>query len=605
MSYRRFLRRLREYVGTAPARLRPRFIHPSSFILHPFRVRPLVEPLEDRTLPSVSATLASPVTASAGSVVNISKRIGNQQESTIAVNPTDPAQLCVVSNVESSTPGVFTAYSGDAGATWTGRILGSGTGMGGDGLPDACCDPQSAWDSFGNLFVTYLDVDDNAVQLLLSTDGGKTFALAKTFTDAGGTPDQPSIAVGAGSVWLSWTDSGGNIEAVGARVTGQGAVGAFPAPQVLPDSANGDFGGIAVGPTGQVLVTYQYGLTSGAGPDTIVVNQDLTGLGGTFGNAITVTTTQVGGTDTNIPAMSNNFGIDAEANLAWDRSGGPHNGRAYLVYTDAPSPSSSATTTYLRYSDDNGATWSARVKVNDDKTIFSKFLPSVSVDQTTGAVGVAWYDCRNDPGSGPGDTDGKPNTDAEMYAAVSGDGGQTFAPNVRLSPAPSNSADSEPPDFNGDRPLGYGDFQTSDFADGAFYRVWADNSDFTGDNPNGFLKKLDLYTARLAVAENVTVAADPGTNTITVRLDPTGANLQVFQNVPTTGAPTFTAALPAVRSLTFQGGGGNDQLIVDTSNGDPLPAGGIGFTGGGGADTLTLQGGGAVTDEVYTGGGPG
>ena len=31
-------------------------------------------------------------------------------------------------------------------------------------------------------------------------------------------------------------------------------------------------------------------------------------------------------------------GVDAEANLAWDRSGGPHNGRAYLLYTDAASP---------------------------------------------------------------------------------------------------------------------------------------------------------------------------------------------------------------------------------------------------------------------------
>ena len=58
--------------------------------------------------------------------------------------------------------------------------------------------------------------------------------------------------------------------------------------------------------------------------------------------------------------------VGAEANLAWDRSGGLHNGRVYLAYTDSPAPGNQDTKIFLRYSDDNGKTWSDRVKVSDD-----------------------------------------------------------------------------------------------------------------------------------------------------------------------------------------------------------------------------------------------
>jgi len=34
---------------------------------------------------------------------------------------------------------------------------------------------------------------------------------------------------------------------------------------------------------------------------------------------------------------------------------------------------------------------------------------------------------------------------------------------------------------------------------GLFYPVWSDNSNSTGNNPNGTLKQLDLYTARIVI----------------------------------------------------------------------------------------------------------
>jgi hypothetical protein len=84
-----------------------------------------------------------------GANVNVSRRAGNQHESTISIDPTNPQRLFAAANLE--TAGNFVAYSGDGGASWVGRTQG-----GGDGTPPGGGDVQSAWDRFGNLFLTYL-----------------------------------------------------------------------------------------------------------------------------------------------------------------------------------------------------------------------------------------------------------------------------------------------------------------------------------------------------------------------------------------------------------------------------------------------------------------
>jgi hypothetical protein len=43
--------------------------------------------------------------------------------------------------------------------------------------------------------------------------------------------------------------------------------------------------------------------------------------------------------------------------------------------------------------------------------------------------------------------------------------------------------------------LDLGDYEGVAFSNGKFIPVWADNSNSTGDNPNGAGSKLDLYTA--------------------------------------------------------------------------------------------------------------
>jgi hypothetical protein len=83
---------------------------------------------------------------------------------------------------------------------------------------------------------------------------------------------------------------------------------------------------------------------------------------------------------------------------------------------------------FVRYSDDDGTTWSMPVRVNDDIGSNSQFLPWMDVDPTTGILGLVWYDARNDPN----------NTLVDVYGAFSLDGGMTFGKNMLLSASSSS-----------------------------------------------------------------------------------------------------------------------------------------------------------------------
>lgn len=450
------------------------------------------------------AFLAVAAVASAAPVANIdvSQRHLNESEETIAVNPTNPNNIVIVSNVghreAGLTAGMFEAVSFDGGATWSRKLIGNN-----DNLGDACCDPSLSFDRFGNLFLTYLYQTENTVPVALSTDGGLTFNVIATVTaPPKGTPtkaagdgrglfrfvDQPTITTGSGEVWLVF-NAGGPMFATGAAVTGLGQVGSFFAGEVVPGTNNCTYGDVAIGPAGQVMQVCALG-ESGQGGGKLFVNVDPDGIGPAgFSDRIFAAATHVGGFDF-IPAQPDRS-VDAESGLAWDRTGGPHSGRVYLVHTLEQQNESDNTDIYVEYSDNNGATWSEAKRVNDDATTNSQFLPKIALDPTSGKLAVVWYDARNDLGTGgTGDTDGLPNDDAQLWGAFSTDGGGSFAPNIQISAGTSNSHDSG----NG---IDYGDYTGLSFYGGIAHPAWSDNSNSTGTNPDGALHQLDIYTAAI------------------------------------------------------------------------------------------------------------
>jgi len=431
-----------------------------------------------------TATLAA---AAPPSNFNVTAMPGNEAENAIAVNPTNPSNVVAMSTLPDVVAGLAVGVSTDGGATWARRVIGSTTA---DPLGDICCDEQLAWDRFGNLWMTYLLNSSGDVFVALSTDGGGSFTKVADIQTKSG--DQPSIAVGPNSVWVSFTRTPGNqIQAFGAPVTGLDHFGSFTAPKNVPSPGNGDYGDTAVGPAGQVMVTYQ-NATNGQGGADIYTAVDPDGLGPAgFGKPNLVTHSHVGGFDF-IPAQPNRS-IDAEANLAWDRSGGAHKGRVYLVWTQETPNESDNTDIMLQHSDDNGATWSPAAKLNDDHTTNSQYDPAIALDQTSGALAVSWYDTRNDLGTGgSGDTDGIPNDDFQIWATDSTDGGATFAPNFQVSQGTSNAIDAN--SF-----FDIGDYTHAAFVSGTFWPAWSDNSNSTGDNPDGTLHQLDLYTAKVPI----------------------------------------------------------------------------------------------------------
>src|SRR5260221_1427529 len=98
--------------------------------------------------------------------VDVSKRSGNESEEAIAVNPTNPKNIVIFTNIAEGVNGMFLAVSFDGGQTWTRRIVGEGN----DVFGDTCCDPSLSFDEYVNLFMTYLYNVDNVVPVALSTD---------------------------------------------------------------------------------------------------------------------------------------------------------------------------------------------------------------------------------------------------------------------------------------------------------------------------------------------------------------------------------------------------------------------------------------------------
>jgi len=419
-----------------------------------------------------------------GTDVNSSQKAGDDNECAIAANPANPNQLFVACNT--SGPGIFAARSTDGGATWTFPDPSDKTiadGDAGQGAP-ACCDPTLAWDTFGNLYVTYINSAVNAIVTLLSTDGGATFTNLASFS---GSVDQPTVVAANTTaspvaVWVVWNQSGQMVTR-GAPVTGLGAVGAFNALQTIPGTANCSFGDIAIAPNGAVVQVCG-NPTGGQGPSTLLVNTDTDGLGaGNFGPAVAATVSNVGGFDF-FPAQ-NARSVDPEAGLAFDNhTGSPHFGRLYLVYTEETAPENDDLDIMLRFSDDNGATWSGATRVNDDAAapIRSQFLPKIAVDDTTGNVLVCWHDARNSAS----------NTAMQAYCAMATPSGATptFGANVLVSDgaSASNGAGVE-----------FGDYAGLDFVQNMAHPVWADTSNSTSNNPD-LNARFDVQLDRVSSA---------------------------------------------------------------------------------------------------------
>ncbi len=440
-----------------------------------------------------AAVLALPAAAQTlfvGPNVNISRQTGYQGEEAIAIDPTNPNRLFAWANDLSGSDN-SAAYSLNGGVTWTARLTGT------DGWPALGGDPTCSFDAFGNLYGASFDGAFNNILVHASTNAGQTFSVSLLTIGTSGL-DQPTIKAGPGTVagqqavWITYLTNPGLV-ARGAPVTGYNSFGAFGSELTIPGSNSGNFGDVAIGTNGRVAVAYQTP-SGAAGPSTIKIAINASGsITGNFVLAAGTVATQVGGFRA-IPAQPSRT-VDAELGLAYDISNGPHRGRLHLVYTDAPSTTSNDLNIYTRYSDNDGATWSSAVRVNTDSGTNSQFFSKIALDPTSGNIAVAWYDCRNSPA----------NNRVEVWGTISTNGGASYLPEVKISAGSTSGVGLG----NGNE---LGDYLGLDFYNGVFRPCWADDSNSTGDNPNG-TSELDYYTAAVTLVPAAPVLTSLGFGT--------------------------------------------------------------------------------------------
>lgn len=110
---------------------------------------------------------------------------------------------------------------------------------------------------------------------------------------------------------------------------------------------------------------------------------------------------------------------------------GPRSGDLYLVWEEAPKDGVPFVA-FVR-STDGGRTWSEPRQLNDADAerewSFNEFFPSIAV-APGGRIDVAWYDWRDDPAFDP---DEGSNAFQHVYATYSEDGGDSWAPNYRVT----------------------------------------------------------------------------------------------------------------------------------------------------------------------------
>lgn len=193
-----------------------------------------------------------------------------------------------------------------------------------------------------------------------------------------------------------------------------------------------------VGPEGQVYVAWSF-------DEKIYFDRSLD-EGATWLEKDIVITDQPGGWDLDISGIGRCNGMPV---TGCDVSGGVHNGRIYINWSDQRNGKKD-TDIFVAYSDDQGDTWSDPIRVNDDEAGKQQFLTWMSVDPATGHIFIVFYDRRNHKGDA-----------TDVYLATSSDGGTTWV-NERISESPFT-------------PIGgvfFGDYNNISAVDGVVRPIW-------------------------------------------------------------------------------------------------------------------------------------
>ncbi|MBI4851883.1 MAG: exo-alpha-sialidase [Acidobacteria bacterium] len=323
------------------------------------------------------------------------------------------------------------AVSQDSGMTWKQSFI---PNVGGFNLGDGVV----ATDTKGNFYYAMIAFDSNNRSLVAvsrSLDGGKTWkAPVDASTSAGGDDDfqdKEWLAVDRSAksrfkdnVYITWTrfPDFGTTKIMFAASRNRGKK--FQTPVVIAQAIDRDSviqgSMVATGPNGEIYIVWSDRSLVGLFGKALIRFSKSTDGGKTFSAPTTIASF------TN-PAYPANgvFSGNPFPSIAVDISNTENQGSIYITYAGRSENIPDRADVLLVSSKDGGSTWTNQIKLNDDNSIAEQILPSVAVTDD-GAVGVTWYDRRNDLAN---------LSLLDIYATVSKDGGKNFSPNQRITTA--------------------------------------------------------------------------------------------------------------------------------------------------------------------------
>ena len=394
--------------------------------------------------------------------VPVTTENSTQSENSIFVDPNDPDHV-LQSNNSTQNPvgslyGANYFFSSDFGLTWGGSVQGAGGSNSGD--------PATAIGLNGRQYVGF--IHNNYGQGVSYSDNGITWTSVQAGTSPGGGGmldknhlwiDNSPTSLYQGNVYDAWTAFGNSndseIEFVRSINNGLTYSAHKNVSQAVNAGSHCQGVNITTGPNGEVYVIFA--IYDGWPTDETAIGmaRSLDG-GATFTSATRIIGNIKGIRNTGV---SKNQRVNSFPSATCDLS----NGNIYVTWTNCGIPginTGADRDIYMIRSEDQGITWSAPIRVNQDPIGMGKkhYFPWISCDPETGALSTIFYDDRNVGG-----------TQCEVFCANSFDGGDTWedfkVSDVAFTPTPI-------PGLAGSY---MGDYLGISARGGKVYPVWCDN----------------------------------------------------------------------------------------------------------------------------------